>query len=199
MSNRYSFADRLSIRLAVGIALSLLILSACANSGQPSRGGPGGPMNAGGPNGQRGMPSLNQSKIAQPASLLFVSMDRDHDLLITSDETFDGIESEWLRADTEGNGKISSFEIDAWLTTVLGDPDAAPTRISFDVNLDGSITPNEFKVRLGDEFARLDANHDGILSRSELLATPRPTPRQSMQAASGAPDRGGRGGPPRIG
>ena len=147
------------------LAAGVLILSACAS---PDRGPPGG----GGPPGGRppGAPGISEGKAASPIGHLFVSMDANGDLSISTDECAAAAPRQFLRADANGDGLISAFEYSDWSRAVLGDEDAAPTRIAFDIDLDGSVSVKEFQARLGDEFARLDRNRDSVLVRAELLA-----------------------------
>ena len=155
----------------LAIALTALALAAsCASNDPPERGG--------GPPGMREMRGPSFAEIqARPAAMLFVAMDSDADLLTSSNEAAAGIETEWARADADGDGQVSGFEMEAWSLAVLGSIDAAPVRIAFDVDLDGAVTPAEFQTRLGDEFHRMDRNKDGSLSRAEMLAEVRATAR----------------------
>jgi len=43
--------------------------------------------------------------------------------------------------------------------------------MSADMNLDFKVTPQEFLKQAEENFARLDANHDGMLDSTEILAT----------------------------
>ncbi len=172
------------------LAAGVLMLSACAS---PDRGPPGGGRGespGGGPAGA----GFSEGKAALPIGLLFVSMDTNDDLATSSDECAAAIPALFTRADANGDGWVSAFEYAAWSSAVLGDEDAAPNRIGFDVDLDGSVSAKEFQARLGDEFARLDRNRDGRLMRAELLveiARPRMGRGPGSQSMGGGPPPGG--------
>lgn len=122
----------------------------------------------------------------RPVALLFTSMDTNHDLVVEAAELTAALPVEWARADADGNGVASPFEMDAWCKAVFGDAEEQPGRISMDVNIDGSVTRAEFDKALQLEFSRMDANGDGRLERSEMLSG-----RASM---GGEPGGGGFGG-----
>lgn len=169
------------------LAVGVLTLSACAS---PHGGPPGGGERGGPPGGAPGA-GLTEGKAALPVAMMFVSMDTDGDLSTSAAECAALIPAEYKRADANGDGWVSAFEYAAWSRIVLGDEDAAPTRIGFDVDLDGSVSMKEFQSRIGDEFARLDRNRDGVLVRSELLAD---IARPRMGGGPGAPGGQGMGG-----
>ena len=75
-----------------------------------------------------------------------------------------------------------------WAETALGNPEALPNHIAFDVNLDGQISEEEFRSRLTDEFDRLDRDHDGELTRAEMLMD---VPLRSQGGAGGGTGGGG--------
>jgi len=173
------------------LAVGVLVLSACASPDPgPPGGGRGGPPGSGPPGGA----GISEGKAALPIGLLFVSMDTNGDLATTSEECAAAIPQQFQRADSNGDGWISAFEYADWSRAVLGDEDVAPTRIAFDIDLDGSVTAKEFQARFGDEFARLDRNRDGVLVRSELLAEIA-QPRMGRGQGAG-PGQGGGGRPP---
>jgi uncharacterized membrane protein YgcG len=163
------------------IALAVLIMAGCA--AQPPRGGPGGP---------RRMPMAAGGKMARPAALLFVGMDADRDLVVTTAELTDGLAVEWKRADRDGNGALSAFEMADWCAAVLGDADAAPGRLSLDADVDGQVTHAEFDAGIRREFAAFDRNGDGRLERAELLTAAGGRP----GGGDGGGADGGRGGGP---
>jgi hypothetical protein len=178
------------------LAAGLLTLSACASHdrGPPGGGrgqGPGGP-----PGGAPSGAGVAEGKVALPVALLFVSMDTNADLMITTEECAAAVPALFALADSNRDGWVSAFEYADWARVTLGDEDAAPTRIGFDVDLDGSVSSKEFQSRIGDEFARLDRNRDGVLARSELLteiSRPRMERGQGQGMGGGRPSGGGGG------
>ena len=189
--------------LAVSAALlGVLFIAGCA-SRQPPRGGPqGGPPGGGGPGGfgGQGVISLEGGKVARPVALLFAGMDSDHDHTIDRAELSSGIVSEWDALPVSARDTVPSLAIADWATTALGDAEALPNQIAFDVNLDGQISREEFGTRLTEEFDRLDRDHDGSLTRAEMLAD---LPRRAQERGGmgtrpqGGPPGGGGGRPPR--
>lgn len=172
------------------LAAGVLMLSACTSPDRgPPGGGRGGPP-GGGPQGG----GISEGKAALPIGLLFVSMDADGDLATSAEECAAAVPVQFARADTNGDGWISAFEYSDWSRAVLGDDDVAPTRIAFDIDLDGSVSAKEFQARLGDEFARLDRNRDSVLVRAELLAEiARPRMERGQGMGGGRPPGGGGG------
>ena len=180
-----------------------LIVSACASGppeGRPPGGGP-----PGGPRGQGGM--LQESKIARPVALLFTGMDANRDLLATADEVEAAITPEFARADVDGSGVITGFEMIDWSKLMLGDGGALPDLRSMDTDMNYTVTPIEFATALRHEFDRLDKNGDKVLTRAELLMDA--PMRMQGGGGQGAPGggqqprgggrgagRGGGGGPP---
>jgi hypothetical protein len=127
------------------------------------------------------MPMAAGGKMARPAALLFVGMDADRDLVVTTAELTDGLAVEWKRADRDGNGALSAFEMADWCAAVLGDAD-----------VDGQVTHAEFDAGIRREFAAFDRNGDGRLERAELLTAAGGRP----GGGDGGGADGGRGGGP---
>ena len=170
-------------------------LAACAGTG---RGRPPGGGSQGGP----GAPDSGSSRligpIARPVALLFIDWDVNSDRTVSSDELLAGISYDWDQL-SGGEVSVSTFALTEWATTVLGSPDAQPSYIAFDTNLDGRLTTREFSDRFRDEFSHLDRDGSGTLTRSELVfeqpAMDRSSPRQMMRPDRGGPGSGGPGGP----
>ncbi|MEZ6010602.1 MAG: EF-hand domain-containing protein [Hyphomonas sp.] len=180
--------------LAVSIALlGVLFIAGCA-SRQPPRGGPEGGPPGGGPGGSGGAAlTLDGGRVARPVALLFAGMDTDRDYIIAQDELAAGIVREWASLPQSAQGNVPAIAIADWAGTVLGDPEALPNHLAFDVNLDGQVNETEFRTRLADEFAQLDHDHDGRLTRAEML---RDLPVRSQGQGGGMPSGGMQGGPP---
>jgi Ca2+-binding EF-hand superfamily protein len=136
--------------------------------------------------------SAMDGRFARPIALLFVSMDADHDLSVTSTELAEGLKTEWARADRDRNGSLSAFEMSDWCKAVLGDPDATPGRLSLDTDVNGVVTREEFEAGLKKEFAMLDRNADGRLDRAELLVK---AVQRSVGEVGGGGERPPGGGP----
>lgn len=180
--------------LAVSVALlGVLFIAGCA-SRQPPRNGPrGGPPGDGpGPGGGSAL-TLDGGRVARPVALLFAGMDTDRDYIIAQDELAAAIVREWASLPQGAQGNVPAIAIADWAGTVLGDPEALPNHLAFDVNLDGQVSETEFRTRLTGEFAQLDRDHDGRLTRAEML---RDLPVRSQSQGGGMPSGGMPGGPP---
>ena len=168
------------------LTLATLLISACANG--PDRRPPRDGDRGSGQNSFEGY-------AAKPVTLLFVSMDRNNDVRISGDELVSGIDREW--GDLMTRHPIGALEYGEWSAATLGSPDALPSFISFDRDLDGRLSELEFGDRLRAEFADLDKNSDGQLDRSELIfRIARPT-RQQQGGQQGRGGQEGRRPPPR--
>jgi hypothetical protein len=181
--------------LAVSAALlGILFIAGCA-SRQPPRGGPQGrpPGNDSGPGGGGGALTLDGGRVARPVALLFTGMDTDRDYILRQDELAAGIVREWASLPQGAQGNVPAIAIADWAGTALGDPEALPNHLAFDVNLDGQVSETEFRARLTDEFAQLDRDHDGRLTRAEML---RDLPVRGQGQGGGMPSGGMQGGPP---
>ena len=171
-----------------GAALTACCLVAGCASGPPE-----GPPRGGSPGG--GM--LQESKVARPVALLFTGMDANHDFVVTLDELDAAINGEFARADVDGSGAVTGFEMVDWGKTVLGDGEALPDLRAMDADMNYTVTPREFAVGLRHEFDRLDKDGDKMLTRAELLIeTPARMHGGGIVAESGQqrPKGGGRGG-----
>jgi hypothetical protein len=151
--------------------------------------------------GREGGGGFQGGFVVQPIALLLTDFDANHDHVITRAELEAGIPAAWKELDANGAGKASPFEFAAWAKKVMGSENPIPGRITFDKNLDGVITKEEFTATLADEFARLDTNHDDKLDRSELVHMYEPSgvgmqrDQQQQQDPGGyGGGRGGRGG-----
>lgn len=181
--------------LAVSFALlGVLLIAACASRQPPHGGSQGGP-----PGGGPLSASLDGGQIARPIALLFTGMDTDHDRATDLAELAHGIAAEWASLPADPRGTVPALDISAWAANALGNPEALPNQISFDVNLDGRISQEEFAARLKAEFARLDRDHDGHLTRAEMLSDVpvRQRAQDGGSRPSGGPPGGGSGRPPR--
>lgn len=154
-------------------ALILLLCAACAS--QPDRRGP--------PRGERGNASAAFSGMAaRPIGLLFASMDVNQDTLVDEIELASGLSMEWDRLSSSDS--VTALEFEAWSLMALGSAETLPAFITFDPDLDGRFTWDDFSKRVQFEFDRLDTDNSATLSRSELL----------FRVAAPRQDRGGDSG-----
>ena len=180
------FTPRPAALAATSALIGILLIAACTSRPPPRGGSQGGPP-GGGPGGQTA--SLNGGQIARPIALLFTGMDTDHDYAVSPAELTAGIAAEWARLPATSRGTVPAVAMSDWAATALGNPEALPNHIAFDVNLDGQISDEEFRTRLTDEFRRLDRDHDGLLTRAEMLMD---VPLREQRSEGGGMGGGGR-------
>ena len=181
------------LRIALACATALIATGACA-----SQKGPGGPGGGGGPGqGGRGggmMGGAGELYSAKPVALLFVSMDTDHDLVVTRAEMDAGVAAEWARADVDKSGDVTGFEMIDWGKLVLGNGEAEPSRVTFDTDFSGLITRREFDEGFARAFIAMDRNGDNRLERSEMITAGRAQMREEPMGGGGQMQRQGGGG-----
>jgi hypothetical protein len=125
-------------------------------------------------------------------ALLFVSFDADNDGRTSAADLDAGVLREWARADRNQDGVLTPLEFSDWARSALGGPQLPPYRLNFDRNVDNSITRAEFADELRARFDEYDANHDGAVTRAEML---RPGPQARPQMTRDGPrGEGGRSG-----
>ncbi len=103
------------------------------------------------------------------AGLLFASFDKNTDYKIDNLELAQGKTTSFKKADNDGSGTLSLFELEDWRKSALGSFDAAPGNLSFDKDYDQRVTAAEFEQALNYVFKVNDKNEDGILSFEEIV------------------------------
>jgi hypothetical protein len=177
------------VHIAKSAAIVSLCLAAAGACASRPRGGP--PQGAGPGRGE-----AFEGKVARPVGLLFVKFDANGDNILTPEELAAGAAAQWPLADRDASGAISGFEMADWCASVLGDPEAAPGRLSLDADMNGSVTPEEWDAGLRKEFRMADRNADGAVTRDELLIQIQPRGTGSAGSGGGEqgrPPGGGRG------
>ncbi len=105
----------------------------------------------------------------RPAALLMVGFDTDRDYKISRPEAEAGIKDAFKRADKNGNGKLSLFELEDWRLLALGTLDALPGNYSFDIDHDNQVSREEFEGSLTRLFDRHDSDQDNFVVHGELM------------------------------
>lgn len=131
---------------------------------------------------------------AEPAGLFLAGLEGGQATL-TRAQFLGAIDGQWAAADTDGDGSLRTFELQAWRIKWFGSDDGWPGLFHFDANSDGAVGKAEFKAGLDAIFTTFDKNQDGIIDRGELLVEKRRPdmrfgPRGGRQAPDGQTENG---------
>jgi hypothetical protein len=125
-------------------------------------------------------------RVVQPGALLFASFDRNYDGRISAEEIETGAAGAFASADRNRDGAITGFEQNDWAVSVGSMNDVLSNPMTFDVDLDRSVTKAEFASglkRIAGQVA------PGELSFADLV---KPLGRPDEQASRGGPVAVGR-------
>jgi hypothetical protein len=120
-------------------------------------------------------------RVVEPGALLFASFDRNYDGRVSTEEMEVGAAGSFAVADRNGDGAITGFEQNDWAASVASMNDVLSNPMTFDVDLDRSVTKAEFAAglkRIAGQVA------PGDLSFADLV---KPLSRPDEQANRGAP------------
>jgi len=181
------------IKLTSALIAASLLLQACASSSTQKHGRQSAPPAFG----------KNQSliTIVSPASLLITSFNRNNDYVIDRAEFTGGRDQAFQNADSNGDGRISLFEMDAWRLGALGSKDAAPMSMYFDADFNQVVTKEEFETAFDTLFSNSDKDGNQTIAFTELVrVAARPSsrgqgkkPGKGRQTKRGQGKGGGRG------
>lgn len=108
-------------------------------------------------------------KVLEPSALILVGMDANQDFVINREELTAGAAASFAAADTNKSGTLTPVEHADWAAKWMGDRYASPGYMNFDANMDQGISPEEFSKELERLFAIYDQDHNGTVTRVELL------------------------------
>jgi hypothetical protein len=120
-------------------------------------------------------------RMVQPGALLFASFDRNFDGRVSVEEIETGAAGAFASADRNRDGVITGFEQNDWAASVASMNDVLSNPMTFDVDLDRSVTKAEFAAglkRIAGQVA------PGELNFADLV---KPLSRPDEQASRGAP------------
>lgn len=109
------------------------------------------------------------SLVVEPVAMMIAAFDDDHDGKVTRDELKRGVQRSFEAIDTAHTGKMGYIAYSDWAVKWLGNATALPSPFETDANGDNQITLDEMQAKFAQIFARLDKDHDGVLTRAELL------------------------------
>lgn len=127
--------------------------------------------------------------MVEPVGMLIATFDADGDGRTSRAELSRGVERSFRLIDAKGTGRMGYVQYADWCQQFLGNATALPSPFTVDTNADNAITLDELQAAIAHIFDRLDADHDGQVTRAELL---------TIRAAP-APDGGRQGGRGRHG
>lgn len=137
-------------------------------------------------------PGLPQAQpptlVAEPVAVLLASFDADGDGRTTRAELAAGVRRTFDTIDTGHKGKLGYLAFADWAERWLGNRTALPSPFEVDADGDNQITEPELLATLTATFDRLDKDHDGALTRAELL-----TVRSGLGERPGGRGKHGRG------
>jgi hypothetical protein len=109
------------------------------------------------------------SLVVEPVAMMIATFDDDHDGKVTRDELKRGVQRSFEAIDTAHTGKMGYIAFSDWAVKWLGDATALPSPFETDADGDNQITLDEMQAKFAQIFTRLDKDHDGVLTRAELL------------------------------
>ena len=104
------------------------------------------------------------SIVAEPAALLIAGCGHGGEARVTRGEL-----GTCLARSFGGAASLGYIDYADWALKWLGDRNALPSPFTLDTDNDNRITLAELQANFAATFARLDADHDGVLTRAELL------------------------------
>jgi len=121
-------------------------------------------------------------KVVSPGALIFASFDRNGDGRITTQEIEAGAETAFAAADRNGDGVITGFEQTDWANAMGSASDLMANAMTFDIDLDRSVTKAEFVAGLKRIASQIQPG--GELTFADLLL-PLSSQREQASAAPG--------------
>ncbi|HSI19992.1 MAG TPA: EF-hand domain-containing protein [Sphingomonas sp.] len=113
--------------------------------------------------------STQPTMVVEPVAMMIAACDADGDGRVTRAELTACVARSFAAIDTAHAGSIGYIGYGDWALKWLGDANALPSPFSVDADNDNRITLAELQDALAHVFDRLDKDHDGVLTRAELL------------------------------
>jgi hypothetical protein len=136
-------------------------------------------------------------KVVSPGALVFASFDRNFDGRISGEEIAAGAAGVFQAADRNKDGSITGFEQTDWANNV-GDPTGVlANAMTFDVDLDRTVTLAEFTSGLVRLAGQISTDPSKELTFSDLVQPLNRTPEPGAPAPGGWGKITPRGSPPR--
>jgi len=124
-----------------------------------------------------GISAIPISEVAEPLGLVVAGFDADRDARTSLAEYEEGLGRSFAAADGDGSGDLGYLEYARWAETWLGSQSALPGPFAIDADGDNRLSRAEFLAEFRRQFARIDKNGDGAVTRAELLTVRNPAMR----------------------
>jgi hypothetical protein len=135
-------------------------------------------------------PQTPATIVVEPAAMFAAACDADADALVTRAELSDCVARSFAAS---GSGAMRYLAYSDWALRWLGDRTALPAPYGVDRDGDNVITLSELQGQFAKLFSRWDRDHDGELTRAELLTfKTRPIDANGPTAPARPGDRSGR-------
>lgn len=122
------------------------------------------------PAGSGPAPTATQpTMVVEPVAMMIAACDADGDGRVTRAELTPCVARSFAAIDTDHAGSIGYIGYGDWALKWLGDANALPSPFTVDADNDNRITLAELQDAIGRAFDRLDKDHDGVVTRAELL------------------------------
>jgi hypothetical protein len=135
-------------------------------------------------------------KVVTPGALVFASFDSNLDGTISKEEIAAGATRAFQVADRNTDGAITGFEQTDWATAMGDATGVLANAMTFDIDLDRSVTPSEFAAGMH-RIAGQIADDNGVLRYTDLVQPLNRAPEQAQDTGGGWGTITGRGSPPR--
>ena len=107
--------------------------------------------------------------LVEPAAMFIAACDANGDARVTRAELDACLTRSFATAEGAVSGSIGYIAYADWEQRWLGDRNALPSPFEVDTNGDDRISFAELRARFGSYFDRFDLDHDGTLTRAELV------------------------------
>jgi hypothetical protein len=107
--------------------------------------------------------------VVEPVAMAIAAFDANGDGRTSRAEMEAGVRRSFDAIDTAHAGKLRYLDFAEWALRWLGDRNALPSPFDVDANGDDAVSLAELQAWFATTFARLDKDHDGSLTRAELL------------------------------
>ncbi len=121
------------------------------------------------PQSPRPAPQPPATIVAEPAALFIAACDADADAKVTQSELTACVMHAFAGADDAATGSIGYIAYADWCMRWLGDRTALPSPFELDTDGDNRITLAELQTGFAGYLRRFDIDHNGIVSRAELV------------------------------